>query len=569
MLNSNSFTSDKKCGVYGIDLGTTNSCISVVGNSDVPEIIRLDNGKVTMPSCVKWDSNKDEFIVGDEAYNERYKDNVCYSVKTLMGSGKTVVLTHAGKSREMTPSEVSAEILKALVKKASTVYKDIHEVVITVPAEFNNKQVEDTLEAGRLAGLKVLHILREPTSASLVYKQDSEPGTVLVYDLGGGTFDVSLVKIDKAVDGESDLLDMLEISTSTSKDSVSVIATRGDSHLGGDDLDIMLYDIIAKKLKSKGVDISKISRQDREELILRLEGHKKVPDFTTINMNISLTLTDGSKVKTMIPLSIDDFKKATYKLFNKTRPYINDLLEGKANIKSIVLVGGSTKNIYLQDLISKSFPNTSVYKYLNPDEAVSLGAAVDAKREKYGSDTLEIFDVLSSSIGVLADNRIVRLIEKNQTVPCSINKMFATTVDNQSMINIRVYQGEGLYEDSNLYLGDLKVEGLKKGKAGEIGIIVGLTIDNNGVLRCSATIPTESGELTRNIELVNVLGKDKTDVGGLNDKSSSVKFRRWREFAQKCEDVESREVLYRLIDEAEADNSKVSKVIEFIRGLNE
>ena len=408
------FSNNKKVPVFGIDLGTTNSAISIVDNNGIAKCLELDNGKTTMPSCVLWDSNKDEFIVGDKAYAKRYQSNVCYSVKRLMGSDELVTFEHAGKKITKTPAEVSAIILKGLVSKVK-LYKDIKDVVITVPAGFNINQIEATKKAADLAGLNLLGIMREPTAASLVYRLDKEPGNILVYDLGGGTFDVSIVNVKKGSSGDSDLLDFLGMGDdeTESKDSITVINTRGNNKLGGDDLDREIYSLMENKLKTHyGITPKMIRREDKEKLILKLEQYKKSADYANTDIYLDWTLTNGKKFQGMVSFTMEDFEKATKKIYRKTKVYIDDVLKSSnVNIHSIVLVGGSTKNVLLQKMLKDDYPGVNVCNYLNPDEAVSLGASVQAKRLKYGSDTLEVFDVTSNPIGVLSDGRVKTLIE--------------------------------------------------------------------------------------------------------------------------------------------------------------
>lgn len=556
----------KQSPAFGIDLGTTNSAISVVGNSDVPHTIKLTSGKTTMPSCVLWNSNAPEgkqFIVGEEALEQRYKSNVVYSVKRKMGSGEVVKFVHGKKSITKTPAEVSALILKALVEKASVQYKNIKDVVITVPAEFDTKQIEDTRLAGELAGLNVLNIMREPTAASIVYKLDKKPGNVLVYDLGGGTFDVSLVEVNTASTGDSDLLDVLGIedNEATSKDTITVKATRGDTKLGGDDLDMLMYKVLEKGLKLKGIDPTKVPKVVKEKTLLRLQKSKTNVDYMAMDYPFKYTQADGVEVDTVVRFSMQDYKKCTYRIFQKTKVYINDLLNSQnININSIVLVGGSTKNKLLKEFLAKEYPDVHIYDYLNPDESVADGAAVNAKRLKFGSDSLEIFDVTSNRIGVESDGRIVTMIEKNQTVPCTQSRMFATCVDNQEKVSINVYEGSGIYKDDCNYLGTVVLDDIPKAKAGKVAIYVSLTVDDNGLLTCSGRA---DGKPTKKLELVNILGR-KVEK---ETKGSNIMFERWYAFANNLEDDKVREELLELIDKARVNPDGARDVIDYMRKL--
>lgn len=557
---------EKVSPAFGIDLGTTNSAISVVGNSDVPHTIKLIGGKMTMPSCVLWDSNAPEgkqFIVGDEALEQRYKPNAVYSVKRKMGSGEMVKFIHGKKSITKTPAEVSALILKALVEKASVQYKNIKDVVITVPAEFDTKQIEDTRLAGELAGLNVLNIMREPTAASIVYKLDKKPGNVLVYDLGGGTFDVSLVEVNTASTGGSDLLDALGIEDdeSTSKDTITVKATRGDTKLGGDDLDVLMYRVLEKGLRLQGVDPTKVPKEVKEKTLLRLQKSKSNVDYLAMDYPFKYTQADGTQVDTVTRFTMRDYKRCTYRIFQRTKVYIDDLLNSQnINIDAIVLVGGSTKNKFLKEFLAKEYPNVHLYDYLNPDESVADGAAVNAKRLKFGSDDLEIFDVTSNRIGVEADGRIITMIEKNQTVPCTQSKSFATSVDNQQKVSINIYEGSGIYKEDCNYLGTVVLDDIPKGKANSVAIYVSLTVDDNGLLTCTGRADTKA---PKKLELVNILGR-KVEK---ETKSSNVMFERWYAFANKLEDDAVREELLELIDNARVNPDGAREVIEYMRKL--
>lgn len=546
---------------FGIDLGTTNSCIAVVGNSDNPKIVKLLGDRITMPSCVMWNSNKvgteEEFIVGEEAYEKRYKSNVCYSVKRKMGTGEVIKFIHNNKKITKTPAEVSALILKELVRRARDVYKDIEDVVITVPASFMTPQIQDTTKAAELAGLKVLNILKEPTAASLVYKLDKTSGNALVYDLGGGTFDVSVVSISKSSKGNSEMLNLLGINKEESKDVITVLASEGDPELGGDDLDNLMYKVVESKLRDLGCDVTKINPSDREELILRLESFKKYNDFAYIDMDIDLILKDGKPFKDKVTFSKEDYQECTRILFERTKPFIDKVVRtSKISIDYIVLVGGSTKNKHLVNLLEKEYKEVEIYKYLNPDESVALGAAIQAKRVKFGSDTLEVFDVISSPIGVLADGRITRLVDKNQSIPFTGERIFSTTFDNQESVSIEIYEGSGIYPEENCYLGNLSVSNLPKGKAGTVGVTVAMSIDSNGLLSCRAKVDKQEW---KSIELVNLLGRKVESFS----KSSSVMYDRWYKLANSLEEPRRSELIS-LIDEARVSPNAEKNVVKFI-----
>lgn len=569
MLESHSFGKEtpKAKGAFGIDLGTTNSCISVVDNNGVAKVIPLKSGGSLLPSCVLWDGNKNEFIVGKEAYKNRYKPNACYSVKTLMGSEEIVHFKHGHKEITKTPVEVSSLILKALVDEIDYVYPGVEDVVITVPAAFTTKQIEDTRKAAELANLNVLSIIKEPTAASLAYRLDDDKDkTVLVYDLGGGTFDVSLVDIKKqASDDSSDLFDLLGVEESSNKESKTIVTvknTAGDTHLGGDDLDRELLRMVLEKLEKQGCKTNLISKVDKEKLLLRIESFKKSFDHAlSLDSKISFVLTDGSKWEGTVVTSAEDFIRATRTIYKRTKKYIDKIVNSNLNIDAIVLVGGSTKNKKLQEMIARDFPNCQVCNYLYADEAVSLGASIAAKRAKFGADDFDVFDVISSNIGVLAINRVVPVIEKATSIPCTKSKVLVNHCDDQEQAQVKIYEGSDVQPEKCTYLGDLLID-LPKGKAGEVSVEIFLSVDISGLL----TVETVTNGVRKKAQLVNVLGRK---VENDNNKETSVVFSRWYDVANSLEDDEQRETLLNLIEKARKEPNAKVEVIKFLRGLKD
>lgn len=554
-------TSDAKSPAFGIDLGTTNSCISILKSGVYSEIIPMKNGKATLPSCVMYNGDQEKPIVGDYAYQRRDRSNVVYSVKKLMGSGKKVKVKKGSVEWELEPYEVSAEILKALVENISDRYKDVKDVVITVPADFDTKQVEDTLKAAKLAKLNVLQILREPTAAALALKlEDKIEGDILVYDLGGGTFDVSLISVSGSGKSSDDLLDLygFDGDGTEGKQTYVVKSTRGDSNLGGDDLDNELLNIVLEKIKSSGYDTSRMPTYYKERLKLRLENLKKygVDASYSIPINYSYVNSKKTVVDIEIPLEIEDFYKATKIIFNKTKAFIDDLLAGyTGKLSCIVTVGGSTKNKLLQQMLASAY-SIPVYNQLNPDESVSLGAANHASNLKFGKGNLSVLDVLSNGIGVLADKRVMNIIPRDTTLPCSVTREFSTVVDNQEEVEIKVFSGNSSIQEDCVSLGTLTVGNIPKGKAGTVGIIVQLTIDSNGSLECYVV----SGDSKEKATLSNVLGKEVTAKVSLKDK----KLNRWRNYANVLDEMDAIE-LNSLLDMYENDNSVESTIVKFIR----
>lgn len=562
-FGSSSEASTLKSPAFGIDLGTTNSCISVLKKGAYSEIIPMKNGKVTIPSCVAYNGPNGKPVVGDFAYQRRDRSNVVYSVKKLMGSGKKINLKRGDVSWEVEPYEVSAEILKALVENISDRYKVVKDVVITVPADFDTLQVEDTLKAAKLAGLNVLQILREPTAAALALKlEDKVEGDVLVYDLGGGTFDVSLISISSSKD-HSDLDDIYGFGSNENKgddksQTYVVKSTRGDSNLGGDDLDDKLLSIILEKIKQAGYDPKRVPTYYKERLKLRLENLKKqgVDQMYTLPIQYSYKSSRKVNVDIEIDLTPEDFYNATKVIFDKTKAFIDELLAGyTGKLSCIVTVGGSTKNDILQQMLSSSY-NVPVYNKLNPDESVSLGAAVHASNLKFGEGNVSVLDVLSNGIGVLADSRVMNLIPRDTTLPCSLSREFCTTRDNQEEVEIKVYSGNSSLEEDCVYLGSLIVDNIPKGKAGEVGVYVQLSIDSNGSLECYVI----SGDSKKKATLTNVLGNEVTKKVTLKEK----KLKRWRLYALKLDEVDAVE-LNALLDIYEENDRVEPAIVEFIR----
>lgn len=547
ILNQNINVSDR---TFGIDLGTTNSAISIVATGNTPEIIRLTNGKVTMPSCVTWEGG-DNFVVGSKSYVQRYLPNTIYSIKRIMGSNETVTLTHNGNSREFTPEQISAEILKALCKEVESTYGKVKNVVITVPAYFNNNQVEATRKAGEMAGLNVLSTFREPTSAALNYavvRELSGEEKILVYDLGGGTFDVSLVAT-KRIESYPEIDQIYGFETESIEGEQSagivldVLRKNGDMFLGGDDIDEELLKIVLKKLRDKGIDTDELTKATKEFLKLKLEGFKKegIGQYTSIN---DLEFKDGTVMKDVeVPVTIQDFTDATKKIYNRTKVLTDEVLEG-AKIDSIVTVGGSTKSVLIKGFLKQDYPNIKINDALNPDESVALGAALQAKRLMHGDKRVKVFDILPLSIGILGNNRVQRMLHKDQTVPFSATKRFTTTVDNQERISVDVYQGNSSIPEECTYLGKLTMDDLPKEPAGQLTIFATLAVNADGVLKCKVNIKGK----TKEVELVNILKGNKEDDTPVLDERKRKKLVRWKRAVQS---KENKDVLLKILDDFE------------------
>ncbi len=490
--------------IFGIDLGTTNSAIAIRTSSTVPKLIQIGK-KTTLPSCVMWENG--EFIVGEAAYEKRYQSNVIYSVKRLMGSDESITLIDGDNTITLTPAEVSSHILKELCKRASVHYNDITDVVITVPAYFNQKQIEDTLKAGELAGLNVHHILKEPTSAGYIYSNidDSESGEQIIYDLGGGTFDVTHSILLKKTPKVQEVIKNLEsyynikldqtIGENNDKYYSRVLGTYGDMHLGGDDIDRELARILLKKAKISKRDIDD---EDLEKLILECEKFKKSGIHGSESTISGVTFKMDQEV----------LREATREVYNKTLHIMQPLFSNikSKNIKSIILVGGSTKSPFIREWLSKDFPMATVVCSLNPDETVAQGAA-SVGYDIAGGVPFKFQDVLPLAIGVLVDEeRISTCLPTNTSIPYSTSKVYTTLYDNQEVLEVKLYQGLSSDPSNCTFLGTIRIENLPPAKKGELDILLDFILSVDGRLHVQATI----GDLTEEIEIENIFSVKNT-----------------------------------------------------------
>lgn len=563
---------DKDKRTFGIDLGTTNSAISLVKSGNVSEVLDLGTRK-TLPSCVMWmgeENGEDKFIVGEEAYNKRYQPNVKYSVKRLMGTHDKVKLTYNGKSKEFTPEEISAQILKELCRRIESEYGKVENVVITVPAYFNNAQVEATAKAGEIAGLNVVSTFREPTSAALIYsslKEKEEEEKILVYDLGGGTFDMSLVsakfdtyypEIDEIYGFENHVESGEEVSSGIVLD---VLKKTGDMHLGGDNIDDELLNIYKTKLKEKGINPSKVKQSSLEMMKLELERYKK-QNVHGVTLNNSIELIDGKIIEAPgIHINSVDFFNATKVIYDRTKKLASEMLDGDLDVDSIVLVGGSTKSLIIKQLLKHDFPNVHINDALNADEAVALGAGLQGKRISFGDKNIQVFDILPLAIGVLTKDRISRIIKKNQSVPFSETKYYSTTEDNQTQIKVEVYQGNSNIPEECSYLGRLDIDNIPEGKAGEVPIAVTLGVNADGLLKCTAKV----GGITKTLELVNIFKGNKSEELSNLDERTKKKLTRWRRQATRLENEEHRQILLKALDQLETGELSESDITKLIK----
>ena len=509
-------TGDKSKGfVFGIDLGTTNSAISVVIEDNTPETIKLSNGKYTMPSCVMWTGK--EFIVGDKAYENRHLPNVAYSIKTHMnevGYVKHFAAGPEGGPIDKTAVEVSAEILKGLVKMAGTFYGEIKRVVVTVPAYFNDTGRQNTKAACELAGLEVIKMINEPTAASLLLhdKKDMADKKLLVYDLGGGTFDITLLKVTNThVDNTlAALYGMSADDVAKDKTSINVIGSQGDTHLGGDNLDAEIIKEIQKLVPN--YNLYNLTDECYESLKHDIENAKKSDMFAARDWKLTLTNRKGKTETVELLFGETQFRAATRTIFNKTKALMDKLFKevGNEDIDGIVLVGGSTKNQILQEMLVEEY-GLPLLKHCDPDKSVSQGAALDAKITEYGDENIQVFDVLTHAIGVLSNGKVDHILPRSCAIPSKKTYLFTTTYDNQTVFSVVVYQGNSSIPDNCVELASFRIEDITPKPAGEPDIAITLAVDASSMLSCTAEVDGISKSVT-----VNLSGGGASDV--LSDK---------------------------------------------------
>ncbi|MCY3536631.1 MAG: molecular chaperone DnaK [Synechococcus sp. SB0673_bin_10] len=479
--------------VVGIDLGTTNSCVAVMEGGK-PTVIANAEGFRTTPSVVAYTKNKDQ-LVGQIAKRQAVMnpDNTFYSAKRFIGrrteevgeelkevaygvknAGSRLKIACPVLAKEFAPEEVSAQVLRKLADDASTYLGDkVTQAVVTVPAYFNDSQRQATKDAGKIAGLEVLRIINEPTAAALAYGLDKKSNErILVFDLGGGTFDVSVLEVGDGV--------------------FEVLATSGDTHLGGDDFDKVIVDHLANTFKSEeGIDL----RQDKQALQRLTEAAEKakieLSSATQSEINLPfITATQDGPKHLNVTITRARFEELSSHLIDRCRtPVERALADAKLSageLDEVVMVGGSTRIPAVKDLVKKvtgKEPNQSV----NPDEVVAVGAAIQGGVLSGDVKDILLLDVTPLSLGVETLGGVMtRMIDRNTTIPTKKEQVYSTAVDGQTNVEIHVLQGEREMAKDNKSLGTFKLEGIPPSPRGVPQIKVTFDIDANGILNVTA-----------------------------------------------------------------------------------
>ncbi len=459
--------------IIGIDLGTTNSCVAVMEGGK-PVVITNPEGSRTTPSVVAFTKNG-ERLVGDTAKHQAIMnpDKTISSIKRQMGTNHRTDID--GKS--YSPQEISAMILQKMKADAeSYLGETVTEAVITVPAYFTDAQRQATKDAGKIAGLDVKRIINEPTAAALAYGLDNEEEqTIMVYDLGGGTFDVSLIEIGDGV--------------------IEVLATSGDNHLGGDDFDQRIIDHMVQEFKkNEGIDLSgdKMAMQRLKEAAEKAK--KELSQMTTTDINLPfITVTANSEPKHLqMTLTRAEFDRLTADLVERTmgpvRNALSDAGKSASELDKVLLVGGSTRIPAVQDAVKK-ITGKEASKTLNPDECVAIGAAIQGGKlsGEAGSGDILLLDVTPLTLGIETMGGVATpLIERNTTIPTRKSQIFSTAENNQTAVDIHVVQGERPMVKDNKTLGRFRLDGIAPAPRGVPQIEVSFDIDANGIVKVTA-----------------------------------------------------------------------------------
>ena len=558
--------------VLGIDLGTTNSCVSIWINGKI-ETLANKMGHRTTPSMICF--TKNEVIVGDAAKNTmlRFPTTTIYGIKRLIGrnfndkevqndmkywpfkiikdpnSNKPKIeVEFQNKKQTFFAEEISAKVLVTMKEIAEEfLNRKVKDVVITCPAYFNDLQRKATQMAGKIAGLNVLRIINEPTAAAIAYaynRKINNDQNILIFDLGGGTFDVSIVNIDG---------DLYEVKSNC-----------GDMHLGGDDFDNSLVDYCLKELKNKGYDFYNNTKMKTK---LKIEC-EKAKIFLTSLEDTSISLED---IEQEIKISRAEFEEICKDLFNKCIPILDNAIKdaelNKENINEIILVGGSSRIPKIQQIIKEYFGKNPL-KDINPDEVVSMGAAIqglivnpDTKQiDGTGIDKMVIMDIIPLSLGIeLDDGEMDFIIKRNTSIPYEQTKKYQLSKDYNTKFTIKIYQGERLIAKENTLLGEFTISGILPKKKGEVIVEVTFYINSDGILEVKAEETSLGKGNTLKIGIDNVF----------DEKTIQEMIKKAEEFHKMdlmfIERNKEKEKLIKLA--LEKKNNEKGKIVEFSNGI--
>ena len=543
--------------VIGIDLGTTNSCVSVLEGGE-PVVIANAEGARTTPSVVAFTKNG-ERLVGETAKRQAITnpDRTIASIKRHMGESYTVEID--GKS--YTPQDISAMILGKLKSDAEAYLGEkVSEAVITVPAYFSDAQKQATKDAGKIAGLDVKRIINEPTAASLAYGLDKADGAqkILVYDLGGGTFDVSVLELGDGV--------------------FEVLATNGDTHLGGDDFDNAVLDFLADSFKSEhGVDLRKdnMALQRLKEAAEKAKKELSSAQSTKINLPF-ITVTDEGPLHMDMDLTRARFDQLTSGLVERSiepmKKAMADAGVTNSDIAKVILVGGSTRIPAVQAAVQK-VTGKEPFKGINPDECVAIGAAIQAGVLVGDVKDVLLLDVTPLSLGIETMGGVfTKIIERNTTIPTEGKQIFSTAVDNQPSVDVHVLQGEREMAADNKTLGRFELTGIPAAPRGVPRIEVAFNIDANGIVNVSAKDLGTGKE--QQITITSSSGLDQSEIDRMIKEAAAHE----AEDKKRKEAIEAKNNADSLVYQAEktlkeagdkADQEKVSEVKDKIAALKE